>query len=192
MDELYISEIYIYPIKSLGGISLKQANVENKGLQYDRRWMLIDDEGTFVSQRKHTSLALLQVEIQDDLVLVYEKENPLKRISFPLSEHINKAISVSIWDDETIGFEVNTSVSKWFSQYLKMPVRLILMSEQTMRNVDERYALNNEVVSFADGYPNLIIGQASLNLLNEKLYEPIPMNRFRPNFVFTGGLPHSE
>lgn len=192
MDELYISEIYIYPIKSLGGISLQQANVENKGLQYDRRWMLIDSEGTFVSQRKHTSLALLQVEIQDDLVLVYEKHNSLNRISFPIPEYINKSIKVSIWDDETIGYEVNSSVSKWFSEYLKMPVRLVLMSEQTLRNVDNRYALNNEVVSFADGYPNLIIGQASLDLLNEKLNEPVPMDRFRPNLVFTGGLPHSE
>ncbi|MCZ4225116.1 MOSC domain-containing protein [Pedobacter rhodius] len=192
MNELYLTEIHIYPIKSLGGISLSQAMVEDKGLQYDRRWMLVDASGTFISQRKHESLALLQVEIQDDQLLVYDKRDALQRISFPITTHSEEAIPVVIWEDETIGFEVSITVSEWFSQYLKKPVKLVLMSEQTKRNVDQRYALNNEIVSFADGYPCLIIGQSSLDLLNEKLDESIPMNRFRPNFVFAGGVPHLE
>ncbi|RZM27426.1 MAG: MOSC domain-containing protein [Pedobacter sp.] len=192
MDTLQLSGIYIYPIKSLGGISLSQATVESKGLRYDRRWMLIDAEGTFVSQRKYASLALLQVEMQDEQILVYQKNAPSSRICFPANLHQSESIRVSIWDDLTIAFEVDSAVSEWFSAYLEFPVKLVMMSEETRREVDPRYASANEIVSFADGYPILIIGQSSLNLLNEKLDNPVPMNRFRPNLVFSGGEAHLE
>ncbi|WP_316739016.1 MOSC domain-containing protein [Pedobacter aquatilis] len=192
MEELYLSEIYIYPIKSLGGISLNQTIVEEKGLQYDRRWMLIDQQGTFISQRKHSSLALLQVDLKGDQLLVYDKLNLQHRIEFPIKKYLPEAIPVQIWDDETTGFEVSHKVSDWFSHYLKMPVKLVFMKESTARNVDTKYAVNRETVSFADGYPTLIIGQSSLDLLNEKLASPIEMDRFRPNLVFTGGEAHIE
>jgi len=166
--------------------------VESRGLRYDRRWMLIDVEGIFVSQRKYASLALLQVEMQDEQILVYQKNTPFKRISFPSTLRQTESIRVSIWDDETNAFEVDPAVSEWFSTYLAFPVKLIMMGEETRREVDSRYASANEIVSFADGYPTLIIGQSSLDLLNEKLPYPVPMDRFRPNLVFTGGEAHVE
>lgn len=192
MNEFYLSEINIYPIKSLGGISLKEAKIEEKGLQYDRRWMLVDEEGTFISQRKHFELALLQVCITENILTVSHKKNSNQTISFSLDEEMDESISVTVWDDNLSGLEVNTKVSDWFSEFLKMKVRLVKMPLADKRLVDQRYALNNEVVSFADGYPCLIIGQSSLDGLNEKLGEPIRMDRFRPNFVFTGGTPHIE
>ena len=192
MNEFYLSEINIYPIKSLGGISLKEANIEEKGLQYDRRWMLIDDEGTFISQRKYAELAMLQVSIADGNLTISHKTFSQQTISFSLEENTGKSIIVSIWDNISSGLEVSAEVSRWFSDFMKMNVRLVKMPQEEKRIVDPRYALNNEIVSFADGYPSLIIGQSALNGLNEKLSEPILMDRFRPNLVFTGGAPHAE
>ena len=192
MSKLVVSGIYVYPIKSLGGITLTESLVEEKGLQYDRRWVLTDDTGSFVTQRKYPLLALLQVSISDDVVTVFHKENPKQKISFGISQQIGEHIPVTIWDDLTKGIEVDAEVSKWFSNYMNMEVKLLRMPEQERRNVDPRYASNDEIVGFADGYPCLIIGQSSLDELNTKLEKPILMDRFRPNIVFTGGEPHAE
>ncbi|KQN32317.1 oxidoreductase [Pedobacter sp. Leaf41] len=192
MNDLYISGIYIYPIKSLGGVSLKEAIMEDRGLKYDRRWMLVDDEGTFITQRKHHQLALLKVEIQNETIIVSHKNDPGIKISFLISEVSATEIVVSIWDDFSIGVEVSKNVSEWFSDFMKMEVRLVKMPLTAKRKVDPNYAAQGEIVSFADGYPCLLIGQSSLDNLNQKLEDPINMNRFRPNFVFTGGEAHME
>lgn len=192
MNRLYLSEIYIYPIKSLGGISVTAAQLEEKGLQYDRRWVLVDEQGVFITQRKHFELALLQVSIQNEIVTVTDKRNSDQEICFSVTEQFGESVDVSIWDDITNGMEVSLEVSDWFSNFLKMKVRLLVMPESTKRLVDSRYAGNQEIVSFADAYPCLIIGQFSLDNLNQKLSERVLMDRFRPNFVFTGGEPHIE
>ncbi|TCD28927.1 MOSC domain-containing protein [Pedobacter psychrodurus] len=192
MSKFVLSEINIYPIKSLGGIRLEKAQLEEKGLQYDRRWMLVDEEGIFITQRKHFELALLQVNISDGKLTVSHKTSPEQSISFSLDEDTGEQISVVIWNDTATALEVNKSVNDWFSDFLKFKVKLVKMPLTEKRLVDRDYALNEEVVSFADGYPCLIIGQSSLDGLNEKLTEPIFMDRFRPNFVFTGGEPHVE
>ncbi|MFD2582267.1 MOSC domain-containing protein [Pedobacter vanadiisoli] len=192
MNKFILSEINIYPIKSLGGISLQEAKLEERGLQYDRRWMLVDEEGIFITQRKHFELALLQVNIHDGKLSVSHKTLPEQSISFSLDEDTGERISVLIWNDTATALEVNKTVSDWFSDFLKLKVKLVKMPETEKRLVDRDYATNNEIVSFADGYPCLIIGQSSLDGLNEKLLAPILMDRFRPNFVFTGGEPHIE
>jgi len=192
MNKLHLSEINIYPIKSLGGMSLQSAQMEDRGLQYDRRWMLIDDEGTFITQRKHFELSQLQVNIAEGRLTINHKTRFDQNISFDLEEQTGANITVKIWDDISKGVEVSREVSDWFSNFMKIKVRLVKMAPTENRLVDPRYATDHEVVSFADGYPCLIIGQSSLNALNEKLAEPILMDRFRPNFVFTGGEPHLE
>jgi uncharacterized protein YcbX len=192
MEPLLLSGLYIYPIKSLGGISLTESLIETKGLKYDRRWMLIDEEGTFVSQRKHYSLALLQVSMIDDHIIITEKSAPDNCRSFSVNEHLDDPIRVSVWDDICYALEVKTELSQWFSDYLKFAVRLVVMPEQERRRVDPKYAHDGEVVSFADGYPSLLIGKSSLDALNERLENPVQMDRFRPNFVFSGGKPHEE
>lgn len=171
---------------------MSEAFIEERGLQYDRRWMLIDENGTFITQRKHFELAMLQVNITDNTLRVSHKENPDNNISFAIQEQTGQAISVSIWDDQCSGIEVSKRVSAWFSEFLNMNVRLIYMPDEVKRSVDPRYATQDEIVSFADGYPCLIIGQSALDALNLMLPSPIRMDRFRPNFVFTGGAPHVE
>lgn len=187
-----LSEIYIYPIKSLGGISLNEALLEERGLKYDRRWMLVDKNGVFLTQRKHFEMALLQVSISNSKITITHKINADLKISFSTEEYTGEAIPITIWNDRSTGVEVNTQVSDWLSHLLKMKVKLVKMPAEHKRPVDPKYASNNEIVSFADDYPCLIIGQSSLDALNAKLPEPILMDRFRPNFVFTGGEPHIE
>lgn len=105
MDKLYLSQLFIYPIKSLGGIALKQGYISNRGLEHDREWMLIDQEGTFISQRKYPQLALLQTSITATTVTVQHKHNPSQRISFSIDEQLASPIAVRVWDDQCIGLE---------------------------------------------------------------------------------------
>jgi uncharacterized protein YcbX len=192
MNEFYLSALHIYPIKSLGGISLQQSEIVATGLKYDRQWMLIDDEGIFVSQRKYIKLAMLQVHIEAQTMTVEHKQDPLNTISFSLDETTGLSVPVTIWDDQSTGVEVSQKVSDWFTAYMQMSVRLVKMPAEARRLVDPRYANEDEIVSYADGYPCLLISQASLDGLNQKLEEPVRMDRFRPNFVFTGGEAHIE
>ena len=189
-----LSEINIYPIKSLGGISLKESTVEIRGLQYDRRWMLVNEQGRFMSQREIPEMALLRTEISGDQLQVYHINSPNNRLGIPLSEpqpDLEK-VNVEIWSDKCSAHVLPEDISIWFSHTLKSNLRLVQMPESTHRHTDGRYAPAGHYVSFADGFPFLIIGQSTLDDLNERMETPLPMNRFRPNFVFTGGDPLDE
>ena len=192
MSELRLSEIWIYPIKSLGGIRLKQSSVLEKGLPYDRRWMLVDENGVFMTQRNNPTMALLKLSMENgELKIVHSRQSAVHSISLtPLK--LEKEERVQIWDDFVMAAEVSKESSAWFSQVLEQKCKLVYFPEKNTRAVDPRYKINDEHVSLADGYPFLIIGQQSLNFLNSKLDQPIPMNRFRPNFVFNGGEPNEE
>lgn len=192
MKQLTLTGLYIYPIKSLGGIPLNEAKVEEMGLQYDRRWMLIDEEGIFITQRKYAELALLQVSIDKTGLTVRHKIEAEKTISFGFTETTGKSVHVTIWDDQCMALEVSEKVNEWFSFFMNKEVKLVHIPENEKRFVDPKYASQQEIVGFADGYPFLIISEASLEGLNERLDNPVPMDRFRPNFVFKGGEPHVE
>ncbi|MCJ8166974.1 MOSC domain-containing protein [Pontibacter sp. E15-1] len=191
---LYLSAIYIYPIKSLGGIRLDQAVVEERGLQHDRRWMLVDAKGDFLTQRQHAHMALLQVSLLPEGLEVRHKQDKVAPLFIPFATEnaSGEELQVSIWDDTVMAQEVSPAISAWFTAALGMPARLVRMPQHTRRPVDPQYATNGEVVSFADGYPFLIIGQASLDDLNSRLEQPIPMDQFRPNLVFVGGEAFAE
>ncbi|GAB2691640.1 MOSC domain-containing protein [Mucilaginibacter koreensis] len=188
---LTLSQIFIYPVKSLGGVALQEAEVTDRGLQYDRRWMLIDDNNTFLSQRSHPAMALFGLQLADDgFEITYKPDGSMYTI--PFQPVIGSAVTVSIWDDTCTAMLVDTAADVWFSQKLNLSCRLVYMSDDAHRPVDHRYAKNNEQVSFADAYPFLIIGQASLNELNSRLAAPVEIDRFRPNLVFEGGEAHAE
>ncbi|MCS5490408.1 MOSC domain-containing protein [Algoriphagus limi] len=192
MDSLYIQDIFIYPIKSLGGIRLDEAIVEEKGFRYDRRWMLIDEDGLFVSQRTYPKLALLQVELSPEGLTIFPKNDPDNFILIPFDQELDDSVEVVVWDDAMSSKLVGYKFDRWFSDFLGKQVRLVKMPESTRRLVSSKYAVNGEAVSFADGMPYLLIGQESLNDLNQKLEKPVHMDRFRPNLVFSGGEPFQE
>jgi uncharacterized protein YcbX len=189
---LTISGIYVYPVKSLGGISLEAATLTDRGLQHDRRWMLVDQSGQFLSQREIPELALLQVRLGENGFFVHPKSNPADQIELPFTLVDRPAIQVTVWDDGCTALLAEDHLNAWFSARLNMPVRLVYMPDNTLRRVDPRYAQHQEITSFSDGYPLLMIGQASLDDLNSRLAAPVPMNRFRPNLVFTGGEAFEE
>ena len=190
---LKLSEIYIYPVKSLGGIHLDIANITTRGLENDRRFMLIDENGRFMSQREHPQLAIFQTKIEDNfLKIIHKRTGQILLINFSSNSQL-APLSVTIWDDETSAIEVSSEASAWFTQALNIPTRLVYMPEESQRKTDVQYALTGEeITSFSDGYPILIIGQSSLNDLNNRLENPVNINRFRPNFVFTHGEPFEE
>ena len=186
-----LSEIIIYPIKSLGGISLNESIVEEKGLQLDRRWMLVDENGEFLTQREFPKMATLKVLLESESLKIF---NRTESFSVPFQPTSSDKIKVRIWQSKCDAVLYDEAVNSWFSSILKMNCRLVLMPEDTKRKVSPMYAVRKfqDVVSFADGYPVLLIGENSLNDLNEKLENPIPMNRFRPNLVVKNSEPFAE
>lgn len=189
-----LTEIWIYPVKSLGGIQLHEAIAERRGLQYDRRWMLIDENGRFVSQREIPAMALLGATIEPPYLKVFQKNNPAVFVEIPLKTKAEDYAKtrVEIWGDRCTARLLDDRINHWFSKQLGQPLRLVFMPDTTRRKADGRYAPNGQYVSFADGFPMLLIGQASLDELNRRMEKPLPMDRFRPNFVFEGGLPFEE
>jgi uncharacterized protein YcbX len=191
MDTLVVSQLFIYPIKSLGGIAVSESIVLPKGLEYDRRWMLIDDANRFLTQREHAAMALFTTSqnIELNSFLVHYQGQAISIPANPMGE----CMSAKVWDSEVEVMEVQPEISQWFSLRLKQAVRLVFFPENHTRSIDPEYALNNENnTSLSDGYPILIAGQASLDDLNTRLETPVSMDRFRPNIVFTGGSPYEE
>lgn len=184
-------------MKSLGGIRLNNAKVLEKGLQFDRRWMLVDEKGIFMTQRIHHKMALFKLAMHEQQLIVTFKQNeasvnhPSIKIntSIPSKGELFEAV---VWDDKVTTIEVDSEISAWFSKHLELPCRLVNFPENNPRPVDPLYKVNDENVSLADSYPYLIIGQSSLDDLNARLEQALPMNRFRPNFVFSGGEPFEE
>lgn len=189
-----LSDLRIYPIKSLGGISLPTALVQPRGLQYDRRWLLTTPDGQFVTQREIPAMALLGTALEPPYLQVFLKKNPGERILIPLAPAVSKMekTRVQVWSQTCAARRHDSVINAWFSQILGQKLELVYMPDTTRRRADGRYAPPGQYVSFADGFPFLIIGQASLDELNRRLAQPLPMDRFRPNLVFTGGSAHEE
>lgn len=190
-EERYLSEIYIYPIKSLPGIRVNTATVTEKGLQHDRRWMLVDSDRQFITIRKErllTQFYISEASLGYDVQTDFHKSS----IQIPFELEEGEELKVKIWDDEVVALEGKQGWNDWFSEALRKPVTLVYLPEETKRPIKEKWQVNDESVSFADGYPYLIVGQSSLDRLNQKLESPIGINRFRPNLVFKKGEAYEE
>jgi uncharacterized protein YcbX len=191
INKYYLSEINIYPIKSLGGISLQSADVEERGLKHDRRLMLIDKSNRFITQRSFPQMALIKVERKNNLLTVAHNQNKLSPLSIGALPYDEEEVDVQIWRDNVAALKYNDDINEWFTEAIGITCNLVYMPDTTKRMTNPEFA-KNKFVSFADGYPFLIIGQESLNELNSRLTVPLPMNRFRPNLVFNGGNSFDE
>ncbi|NML64782.1 MOSC domain-containing protein [Hymenobacter sp. RP-2-7] len=185
-----LTGLFIYPVKSLGGISLPEAEVTARGLQYDRRWLLVDAHNRFLTQREHPELALLAVEAAYNGFLLRHRQRPeLRPLYIPFEAAADKTAFVTIWDDMVFAQRGTAAADQWLSEALGRPCRLVYMDDMARREVEpDKPELNpaGTLVSFADGYPYLLASEASLAKLNAQLTEPVPMNRFRPNLVVAG------
>jgi hypothetical protein len=186
-----LTEINIFPVKSLSGYSVKSAVVTDRGLKYDRRWMLIDENGKFITQRSMNNMALLRAEVKGEVVELSSKISN-EKITFNVNQETDKNIEALIWDDIVSTNQVSELIDEWLSDTLNIKCSLVYMPEDSKRMVDYKYSLNNDITSLSDAFPFLIIGEESLNDLNSRLTKKICMDRFRTNFVFSGGNPFDE
>lgn len=189
---LTVSGLFIYPVKSLGGIAVPSASVTSRGLQHDRRMMLVDSNHTFLTQRDHPQMALVQASFASGGFSFHHKTKAIEPLFVPFEPLADQTTMVTVWSSTCEAQVYDAHINNWFSRALNMQCQLVFMPNQSIRHVDIRYAHEGEITSFADDYPMLLIGQSSLNDLNARLRHPLPMNRFRPNIVFTGGTPFIE
>ena len=190
MTRPVLGGVYVYPIKSCGGISLQSADLGATGLVHDRRWMLVDEGGGFVSQRRHPRMALISTRIAPDRLVVSAPGMP--DLEVPLEGEPEGRIDVEVWGDAQRGAPVGGYADRWFGRFLGVRCRLVRKPEDDVRPVDSAYARSGDQTSFADGFPLLLISEASLEDLNARLESPVPMNRFRPSLVVRGCGPHAE
>jgi len=167
--------------------------VTNRGLQFDRRFMLVDDDNFFITQRRQPKMALFRTFIEGEKLIVHQKDSTDEKLLLPLVPGLwTERTLVNVWEDCCEAQFVNDEADKWFSDKLDFSCRLVYMPESTQREVDTDYAIDKDITSFADDFHVLLIGETSLNDLNSRLEKPLPMNRFRPNMVMEGGTPFEE
>lgn len=185
-----LTGLNIHPIKSARGIPLEESAVDEFGLRYDRRWMVVDESGGFLSQRNHPRLALVVPSIRDQVLQVDAPGMP--PLQTALHPKASVATSVTVWHDTCPATWLGERAARWFTQYLGTPCSLVHMADDVVRPADQAFAPPTARVSFADGFPFLLISEESLADLNGRLARPLPMNRFRPNLVVAGGQPYAE
>lgn len=188
---LSLASIHVYPVKSLGGFSVQQARLTDRGLEHDRRWMLVDEHGRFISQREIPQMACLHTAALADGFRVTDLRSG-NALGLPWSLANGPARTASVWDDPVNVIDAGDAHGTWFSDRLGASVRLVFMPEGSERPTDPKYAA--AFTSLSDGFPYLIISQASLHDLNERIGHAlrVPMERFRPNLVIAGGTPFQE
>ena len=184
-----ITQLHVYPIKSLGGIALSKATLSPRGILHDRRWMLTTPNGHFITQRTHPTLAQFRLQFQPNGLLVqHPNANTSILVPFELPPH-RPIIDVIIFKDNCEATVAAEEINEWFSRVIGEEVLLVYQHDQSIRPLKNHPGYE---VSFSDGQQFLFIGEASLAQLNTRFEAPFPMNRFRPNIVFSGGSPHVE
>ena len=189
-----VTGLFRYPIKSCRGQAINAATFDDRGVEHDREFVIVDESGRFLTQRQAPRMAMIAPEVGEDGLRVTAPDMP--PIAFARQREGNR-IPVEIWKDAAIGVDQGDGIAGWLSDYLKQPVRLARMADDHIRQVDQDYARPTDQTGFSDGYPLLLVSEESLVELNRHLDEAgeatLPMNRFRPNIVVAGvDTPNAE
>lgn len=186
-----ISALYRYPVKSAGYEALDQAKVQIRGLVGDRRWMVVDGAGKFITARQQHRLVQVKARHLDNgNVRLEHPEAGVLEVAVPPTD--GERQTVIVWDDTVNAQRCAATASHYLSRVLDLEAHLVYMDDTAVRPVSPKYAQPGDEVSFADGYPLLLISQAALDQLNARASHPVPMLRFRPNLVVDGTAPHAE
>jgi uncharacterized protein YcbX len=189
VNNLTLSEINIYPVKSLAGIALDSVQLDRFGPRGDRRWALVDDKGVAITQRDDAQLALIKTQLLCDALILRLGGDC---IEIPIPGKDAQKCQLRVWADEVSAVDAGQEAAAWLSKNLGRKCRLAYIPDDSIRLVDDKYASAGETVGFADAFPILLISQASLDDLNSRLETAVPMNRFRPNLVVSGCEPFAE
>src|ERR1041385_3079844 len=183
-----VESLHIYPVKAMKGVAVGEATLIKEGFVGDRRWMLVDATGRFISQREQPRLSLIGVAADGGTLSFQAPGMAVLRVSPPAT---NDGLSVTLWRDQMVAYPASGEANAWFSDFLKLPCRLVYQGD-TIRPVDPRWSKPGDVATSADASPGLACPAASLADLNRRLGETLPMNRFRPNIVIANDEPWAE
>lgn len=189
MSEVRVSGLFVYPLKSAGGFPVESWPVDGFGPRWDRRWMVVDPAGGFLTQRSHPRLALVRTALKDGALRL--SAPGLRELSLPAPPADGERRPVVVWRQECAAADCGEEAAGWISEHLGTECRIVFMPDDVRRPIPPRYATEGRV-SFADSFPFLLVGEASLSDLNTRLPDPVPMNRFRPNLVVSGTEPYEE
>ncbi len=179
-----VASLHIYPVKSCRGIALTSSHAEHRGLTWDRRAMIVDSQGTFLTQRTHGNMALIGTAIIDSkLVLVIDG----RRI---VASWSGKRRLCRVWNDNVNVEYASAAINNALSEFMEQPVSLVRMDKQTSRKTSGSWADTD--VSLSDGYPLLITTTGSLRALSQRAGIPLEMTQFRPNIVIDCETPWQE
>ena len=190
MDDLVLTGIAVYPLKSGAGIDLDASGVERYGLRGDRRWMAIDAGGVCVTARERPQLVRIQTRISGAGLRLEMHGRESFTVRYPDADA--RAARTWIWGQTCSALDAGGTAAHWMSDALGKPVRLVAMDHRAKRRPDPDCTLPEDEVSFADSFPVLVIGRGSLDDLNSRTPAPASMRRFRPNLVVSGGAPYAE
>ena len=190
MTNLTVSGLSIYPVKSCREVKKNSTLVEAFGLKDDRRWMVVDTDGVMLTQRKIARMCLIQPEVTKTGLVLSAVTMDNLYVEIPLNN--NKKINVKVWNDYCHAYDAGDEAANWLSYVLSTKCRLVYFPDDEFRQVDLEYANKGDKTAFSDGFPLLIISQASLDDLNQRLSTPVSMNRFRPNIIIAGCEPFAE
>jgi hypothetical protein len=187
-----VRALFVYPVKSCRGIALDRAEVEARGLRHDRRWMVVDGAGTFVTQRTEPRLTQIEVAIDEKRVALVLSAPGQRALRLALAPHEGASVPVRVWRDDVEALHAGEEAVRWVSALLGAPASIVFMPDTVERPVRSDFARAGDHVSFADAFPLLVTTTDSLDDLNARLDRPLPMNRFRPNVVVGGCPPWEE
>jgi uncharacterized protein YcbX len=185
-----VGELFFYPVKSARAIAAASARLTATGFEWDRHWMAVDANGTFMSQRTHPRLARIEPEIGAGMLTLHSPGLAPMRV--PL-EPLGNTVPVMVWKDRCRALDQGDAAGEWLSEALGESARLVRVTPSMGRMANPAYGGSAPApVSFTDGFPILVCNRASLDHLNTRMPEPIPMQRFRPNIVLEGLEPFAE
>ena len=193
-----LQSIHVYPVKGAAGIALDEADIDPTGLRHDRRWMVIDRDGRFVSQRQVARLCLVKPRFEDDALVLSAPGMP--DLPVPREPEDGTRRDTRVWSDDVPAIVHGGEVRDWLTEFLAQdvggPLDLAYFPADSERQVRQDFGRPTDRVAFADAFPFLLIGEGSLSDLNRRLVErgaeALPMNRFRPNLVLSGTSPYEE
>jgi uncharacterized protein YcbX len=190
MPNAIITQLNIYPIKSCAGTALTRVKLTKHGLAGDRNWMIVNDAGRFLTQRELPRLALVRPLLVGPRLCLRASGIPDLNVTV---DQEGAATQITVWKDHFAAIDAGVDAANWLSGFLSTEVRLVRFDTSTARSSDPRWTADVDApIAFADGFPLLVISEASLAELNGRLERPLPMDRFRPNIVLRGLAAYEE